>query len=78
LAKAAMSAEESTSPDDQAEAPTEDNAQPTQTIVDDNLIGRTLTVTVVAIDRNKATAHRSAIIELTGAKAQPYWVRYVE
>lgn len=78
LAVAAMSAEESTSPDDQVEAPSEDNAQPTQTIVDDNLIGRTVTVTVVAVDRNKSTAHRSAIIELTGAKTAPYWIRYVE
>lgn len=78
LASAAMAAEELPSQDEQDAQQTEDNAQPAETIVDDNLIGRTLTVSVIARDRNKATTERSAIIELTGAKANPYWIRYVE
>ncbi len=45
---------------------------------DEDLTGRTLTIRVVAQDRNGARAHRAAIIELTGAKDHPYWVRYVE
>jgi hypothetical protein len=56
----------------------DENETPEETIVDDNLVGRTLTLTVVARDRNKARTDREAIIELTGAKPAPYWVRYVE
>ena len=46
--------------------------------VDVSLIGRTLTVSAVARDGRGAEAHRTAIVELTGAKEAPYWIRYVE
>lgn len=49
-----------------------------QILPDDHLVGRTLTVRVVAKDRAGDRTHRTAIIELTGVKSQPYWVRYAE
>ena len=52
--------------------------RPTEEIVDDHLIGRTLTVDVTASDPGGARTHRMAIVELTGVQAQPYWIRYVE
>ncbi|HEY7852750.1 MAG TPA: hypothetical protein VIB82_07220 [Caulobacteraceae bacterium] len=53
--------------------------RPTEEIVpDDHLIGRTLTVKVRARDHGGAQTHRMAIVELTGAKTTPYWIRYVE
>ncbi len=53
--------------------------QPDEVIVDDHLVGRTLTVQVLASDGGAgARSHRMAIVELTGAKTQPYWIRYVE
>ncbi len=45
---------------------------------DDHLAGRTLTVSVVASDPAGDRTHRTAIVELTGDKTDPYWVRYVE
>jgi general secretion pathway protein K len=45
---------------------------------EETLIGRTLTVQVEAQARDGAHTHRMAIIELTGDKARPYWIRYVE
>jgi len=78
LAAAAMSAQEAESPEELAAEKSDENETPEETIVDDNLVGRTLTLTVVARDRNKARTDREAIIELTGAKPAPYWVRYVE
>jgi len=45
---------------------------------DDNLQGHTVTVRVTARDRSGARTHRMAIIELTGDKQRPYWIRYVE
>ena len=48
------------------------------TSVDDHLFGRTLTIVSVARDANGAQTHRMAIVELTGGKVQPYWIRYVE
>jgi general secretion pathway protein K len=45
---------------------------------DDHLVGRPLTVSVLARDRSGAQAHRMAIVELTGGKATPFWIRYVE
>ncbi|HEY5072436.1 MAG TPA: hypothetical protein VII63_10435 [Caulobacteraceae bacterium] len=49
-----------------------------QIVPDDNLVGRTLTIGVVARDREGGRTHRTAIVELTGNKVQPYWIRYVE
>lgn len=43
-----------------------------------DLVGRTLTVRVQATDHAGARAYRMAIVELTGDKDQPYWIRYVE
>ncbi|HEY2179428.1 MAG TPA: hypothetical protein VGH15_12685 [Caulobacteraceae bacterium] len=45
---------------------------------DDRYIGRTLTVRVTARARDRAQTRRMAIVELTGGKATPYWIRYVE
>jgi general secretion pathway protein K len=78
LAVAAMAATEDQSPEELQAQQSADNEQPEQTIVDDNLLGRTLTVNVVARGPRGAQTHRAAIVELTGAKAFPYWVRYVE
>lgn len=52
--------------------------QPVEQIDDESLIGRTLTVRVVARASDGAILHRSAIVELTGDPARPYWVRFVE
>jgi general secretion pathway protein K len=61
--------------EDQADQPSEDeNEAP----VDENLIGRTLTVKVVAHGRAGAIARRTAIVELTGDPQKPYWIRYTE
>jgi len=55
------------------------NERPVEVIApDDHYIAHTLTVKVIARDRNGAHTHRMAIIELTGDKAKPFWVRYVE
>ncbi len=80
LAKAAMNASEydpelSSENPDKSDQP---DQQPTEEIVDDNLIGRTLTVTAVARDRAGSRAERKAIVELTGAADTPYWIRYTE
>ena len=47
-------------------------------VPDDHLIGRTLTVKVTARSADGARTHRKAIVELTGDKTTPYWIRYVE
>lgn len=53
--------------------------RPVEEIVpDDHLVGRTLTVRVLARDRSGGQSHRMAIVELTGGKATPFWIRYVE
>jgi len=59
--------------------PQTDQQQPELDIApDDDLIGRTITVRVVARSRGGAQTHKMQIVELTGDKAQPYWVRYTE
>ena len=79
LARATMNGDLSANPeqlDSQAEI---DRQQPDEVIAgDDSLIGRTLTIRVVAKDRSGARTHRTEIVELTGDKAQPFWIRYVE
>lgn len=49
-----------------------------QIVADDHLAGRTLSVHVLARDQNGGEARRTAVVELTGDKTEPYWVRYVE
>jgi general secretion pathway protein K len=81
LAKATMAQDEDDddSPDVAGPQAADDDqpARPTMP-VDVNLIGRTLTVRVFARDRRGAQTHRMAIVELTGAEPQSYWIRYVE
>lgn len=79
MARAAMEAEDGPAPDALAqEAGGVDEAPVEATPEDVSLLGRTLTVTAVARDGRGAQAHRVAIVELTGAKDAPYWIRYVE
>jgi len=78
LAAATMSATEDESPEEVQLQQSVDDERPEQTIVDDNLIGRTLTVNVIARGPGGAQTHRMAIVELTGSKTTPYWVRYAE
>ena len=79
LARAAMAAEDDPAPDPLAqESGLADQPSVEETPEDVSLIGRTLTVIAVAHDGRGAQAHRMAIVELTGAKEAPYWIRYVE
>ena len=43
-----------------------------------DLVGRPLTVRVLARDTEGARFQRNVIIEFTGAKTNPYWVRWVD
>ncbi len=80
LARTTMTAEEEATPDlfAQENAAAEQSGDEPPPPEDLDLIGRTLTVSVVAADRRGARAHRTAIVELTGDSRQPYWVRYQE
>jgi general secretion pathway protein K len=79
LARAAMAGDEAEAPDQLDRQNTAADQQPAEAIAPDvNLIGRTLTVRVVARDRRGARTHRMAIVELTGAAEAPFWIRYVE
>jgi general secretion pathway protein K len=81
LAIATMSAEIEESPDG-TEPPAANAPLPAaateELAADDNLQGHTVTVRVTARDHDAARTHRMAIIELTGDKQRPYWIRYVE
>jgi len=56
-----------------------DDQEPAEKLpLDVNLVGRTLTVRVLASDRRGARTHRMAIVELTGAAETPFWIRYAE
>jgi hypothetical protein len=44
----------------------------------DRYYGRTLTIRVTARAPDGARASRMAIVELTGAKANPYYIRYTQ
>jgi len=77
LARATMAGDEPDGTDQQNAA--DGQEQPSEEIAPDiNLIGRTLTVRVVARDRRGAQTHRVAIVELTGDAQQSYWIRYAE
>lgn len=79
LAKAAMDGDQRSTPEQLDSQAIIDNQRPEEEIAaDDHLFGRTLTVNVVARDFYGAQTHRSAIIEFTGDRARPYWIRYVE
>ena len=79
LARTAMSAEEGVTSDLLAQENAGADQPAAEPVAPDvNLLGRTLTVRVVAADRRGAQAHRMAIVELTGARERPYWIRYLE
>jgi general secretion pathway protein K len=87
LAAATMRASEDESPEENQLDQSTDEDRPTETIEDENLIGRTLTINVVARGPNGVQTHRMAIMELTGSNnphpnetkpTTPYWIRYVE
>jgi type II secretory pathway component PulK len=82
LAKAAMSADENPQAQDadaEAQAAEIASERPEIDIASDgSLIGRTLTVQVTARARNGERIERSAIVEMTGDKVTPYFIRYVE
>ena len=79
LAIAAMTAQGADSPEALANLGEIAKQAPDEEIAgEENLVGRTLTVQVVARARDGAQTHRMAIVELTGDKTRPYWIRYVE
>jgi general secretion pathway protein K len=94
LAAATMRATENDSPDEEQMAQSVDDEHPTESIEDENMIGRSLTVNVVARGPGGVQTHRMAIVELTGSGdavspggqppspggkvSLPYWIRYVE
>jgi general secretion pathway protein K len=87
LAAATMRATEDESPEEEQLDQSNDDERPTETIEDDNMIGRALTVNVLARGPGGVQTHRMAIVELTGANqaapvagkaSAPYWIRYVE
>jgi len=79
LAQAAMSADTLENPDQIANEAELTNQRPEEELApDDHFVGRPLTIRVVARDHDGARTHRMEVIEFTGDKANPYWVRYVE
>ncbi len=79
LAQAAMSADSLENPDQIDNEQQIAGQRPDEELASDvDLTGRPLTIKVVAHGPGGARTHRMAIIEMTGDKAQPYWVRYVE
>jgi general secretion pathway protein K len=79
LAKAAMRGDDLANPDQLANEASINNQTPDEELApDDRYIGRTLTIRVIARDEDGARTHRMEIVEMTGDKVQPYWVRYAE
>ncbi len=79
LARATMSADVVQDPEAlAADTPAAAGSLDQDLAPDDHFIGRTLTIRVVARDRDGARTHRTEIIEMTGDRARPYWVRYLE
>jgi general secretion pathway protein K len=53
--------------------------RPALDIADDvNLVGRPLTIQVTARDSMHGTLQRNTIVELTGNKKNPFWIRYID
>jgi general secretion pathway protein K len=75
LAIAAMSGVALDTPESLAAGPA---ARTELNIIDDSPVGHTLTIRVTARTRDGARAGRTAVVEMTGGKVRPYWVRYVE
>jgi general secretion pathway protein K len=46
--------------------------------VENDYVGRPLTVRVTARDRRGGLYRRTAVVELTGQPSEPYWIRAVE
>jgi len=44
----------------------------------ESYLGRPLTVHVTVRDADGGIFNRSAIVELTGNKTDPYWIRYID
>jgi len=44
----------------------------------ESYLGRPLTVSVTVHDADGGIFNRSAIVELTGSKTDPYWIRYID
>jgi type II secretory pathway component PulK len=78
LARAAMSGDTSSTPDELINQAAIDSQRPDEDLADDNLVGDTMTIRVLARDHTGARVRRMEIIELTGDRSQPYWVRYTE
>lgn len=79
LAKAAMSADSLANPEQLENEALIDGQRTAEKLApEEQYIGRPLTISVVARGRDGAQTHRMEIIEMTGDKAQPFWVRYAE
>jgi general secretion pathway protein K len=79
LAITAMAADNTGAPQAALPQPDINSQTPDEEITaEDQLVGRTLTVRVTARAQDGAQTHRMAIVELTGDKARPFWIRYVE
>ena len=94
LAAATMRATENDSPEDEQLGQSVDDERPTESVEDENMIGRSVTVNVIARGPGGTQTHRMAIVELTGSGdptsgagqtaspsgkvSLPYWIRYVE
>jgi general secretion pathway protein K len=78
LAKAAMGADALQVPDEADTEAVTANERPEEELQTQIAIGVPMTVRVVAHDRSGARAERMEIIELTGDKDNPYWVRYAQ
>ena len=78
LARAAMNGDTLVDPEQLDNQAAIDAQKPDETLADESLVGRALTIRVVARDAGGDQTHRMEIVEFTGDKARPYWIRYVE
>jgi general secretion pathway protein K len=79
LAKAAEDGDTLETPDQIGNQPAAANQHADGQIADARaLVGVPLTIRVVARDRSGGQGRRMEVIELTGDRARPYWVRYAE
>jgi general secretion pathway protein K len=78
LARAAMNGDSLANPQALENQAAIDRQVPEIDLADESLIGRILSIRVVARDRGGAQTHRTEIVEFTGDPANPYWVRYAE
>lgn len=78
LAAAAMSGQAVGDPQSLANEAAIAAQKPDEEIAATDIVGHTLTVRVTARSPGGARAARTAVVELTGDKNRPYWIRYVE